>query len=98
MLNVNPHQVTIVPFQELDGLVGQSPGHGIFIDCGDYRMNVGAILPMLDGRYMLTVMIISGMQISDYTLRDFSETYDRLEEAETAARSFLEAQRIGSDN
>jgi hypothetical protein len=93
---VNPHQVTIVPFQGLEGLVSQSPGHGIFIDCGAYRMNVGTILPMPGGRYMLTVMIISGMQISDYQPCDFSGTYDRFDEAATAARSFLEAQRIRS--
>lgn len=87
-----------MPFQELDGLVGQSPGYGIFIDCGGYRMNVGTILPMPDGRYMLTVMIISDMQISEYTPCDFSETYDRLDEAATAAHSFLEAQHIESGN
>lgn len=61
-------------------------------------MNVGTILPLPDGRYMLTVMIMSDMLISGYTPCDFSETYDRLDEAASAARSFLGSQRIGSGN
>jgi hypothetical protein len=68
--------ITILPFREFAGLVGQSEGLGIFIDCGGgNRMNVGAILPRPDGKLLLNVMILAEMQVPGYkpcNLMDFT--------------------------
>lgn len=88
-----PSEITIVPFQQLAGLVGQSEGHGIFIDCGGHRMNVGTILPHPDGKHTLTVMIMAEMHVPGYSPCDFTEVYDRFEDAANAAHLFLASQR-----
>lgn len=90
---LNSSQISIIPFQQLDGLVGQSDGHGIFIDCSSYSMNVGAIIPYPDGTYLLNVMILDEMQVSAYKPCSFSETFDNFELAADAARRFLASQR-----
>lgn len=92
----NTSDITILPFQQLGGLVGQSEGHGIFVDCSGYRMNVGTILSYPDGKYLLTLMIMAEMQVSGYKSCDFTETFDSFEEACDAARRFLVSQRIAA--
>ena len=86
-------EITILPYQELGGFVGQSEGHGIFVDCGGYRMNVGAILPQSDGKYLLNVLIMAEMQVAGYRLCDFTDFYETVEGAADAARTFLASKR-----
>jgi hypothetical protein len=85
--------IHVVRFQDLGGLLERSEGYGIFIDCGDYRMNVGAILPLPDGKYHLNVMIMTDMQVPSHKCCDFTEFYDSVEDAIRAARAFLASQR-----
>ncbi len=40
--------ITVLPFEDLGGLLEEAEGHGVFIQCGGYQMNVGAILPQPD--------------------------------------------------
>lgn len=89
----NNSEITILPFQQLGGFVGQSEGHGIFIDCGGYHINVGAILPLPDGKYLLNVMIMAEMQVPGYKVCEFTEFYDSMERAADAGREFLASQR-----
>lgn len=89
----NDADLDVVRFQDLCGLLAQSEGLGIFINCGDYRMNVGAILPLPDGRYQLNVMIIPDMQVPTHNCCDFSESYNSIDDAIAAARAFLASQR-----
>jgi hypothetical protein len=87
-------EITILPFRQLEGLVGQSEGLGIFIDCGGgNRMNVGAILPRPDGKFLLNVMILAEMQVPRYKPCDLMDLYDTIESATQAAMAFLESQR-----
>lgn len=90
----NTPEITILPFRQLEGLVGKSEGHGIFIDCGGgNRMNVGAILPRPDGRYLLNVMILAEMLVPGYKPCDLMDCYDTMEGATHAAMAFLASQR-----
>jgi len=87
-------EITILPFRELSGLVGQSDGLGIFIDCRTgNRMNVGAILPRPDGKYLLNVMILAEMQIPGYKPCNLIDSYDSVQSATEAALAFLDSQR-----
>jgi hypothetical protein len=87
--------ISVIPFNQLAGPVGQAHGLGIFVDCGSYRMNIGAILPLPDGKCLLNVMILAEMQVPGYKPCDFSSRYDTVESAEQAARAYLESQRAG---
>jgi len=87
-------EITIIPFRKLAGLVGQSDGLGIFIDCGGgNRMNVGAILPRPDGKQLLNVMILAEMQVPGYKPCNLMDSYDSVESATEAALAFLDSQR-----
>jgi hypothetical protein len=84
----------MLPFRQLAGPIGQSEGLGIFIDCdGGNRMNVGAVLPRPDGKFLLNVMILAEMQVPGYKPCDLMDLHDTIESATQAAIRFLQSQR-----
>jgi len=89
----NKSEISILPFQQLGGLAGQSEGHCIFVDCDGYHMGVGSILPLSDGKYLLNVTIMAEMKVPRFKTCNFADFYDSMEAAADAARGFLESQR-----
>ena len=89
----NPTAITIVHFNELGGLLESSNGYGVFVPCAFGQMNVGAILPCPDGRYLLNIMISKEMEIFAYETCEFSEEYETFDAAADAARKFLASKR-----
>lgn len=90
-------EVTILPFRQLAGPVGQSDGLAIFIDCGGgIRMNVGAILPGPEGKQLVKVMILAEMQVPGYKPCELTDVQDTIESATQAALAFLQTQREDS--
>jgi hypothetical protein len=85
--------VEILPFAELDGLVGASTGYGIFVAWGSSRMNVGALLPIDNNAFLLNIQVIEGMQISNYEVCEFSDCFDSFDAAVLAAQTFLDSKR-----
>ena len=84
--------IEVVRIQDLGGLHELSHGLGIFINCGNDSVQVGAILPYPDGRYQLNVMIIADT-VPTHHCCDFTESHDSIEDAIVAARAFLASQR-----
>jgi len=84
----------VLPFKDLGGFLESSDGHGIFIECDGFQMNVGAILPQTDGKYLLNVMIVAAMQVSRYKPCDFTGTYDSIEGATDSAQRVLTSHQL----
>lgn len=61
--------------------------------CRFGQMQIGAVLPCGDAQYMLNIMILPEMEISEYVPCDFSNFYESFEAAEDAACKFLEGER-----
>lgn len=56
-------------------------------------MNVGSILPAVEGKFMLNVSVLNEMLLSQYDVCEFSEFFDDLGAAIEAAQRFLRSNR-----
>lgn len=86
-------EIEVLPYQQLGGIAAYSSGHGIFVDCGRHRMNVGAILPVDEGKFLVTVQIMDEMEVPDFELCEMWKLFDNFEDARKAALDFLESKR-----
>lgn len=85
--------VSIVPFEQLGGLLRGSGGHAVLVDRGRYRLQVGAIIAIGNGKFRVDVHIFDEMQGLDYVAGKFSEFFENFDSAVEAARAFLSSIR-----
>jgi hypothetical protein len=83
------HNIEFVSFTKINENIRSDPGHGIFINCGGKRINVGAIVTLGNVEVLLNIEIRREMQATGYQICDLSKCFDTIDEAVTAARSFL---------
>ncbi|MGH8662483.1 MAG: hypothetical protein ACREUB_12105 [Burkholderiales bacterium] len=92
-MKIASRDVSIVPLEQVGELFRGSKGHGVLVDCGRYRLQVGAIIPQPDGKFWLDMGIFESMQLAQYSTGRFSEVYGTFEAAVEAAQEFLLSKR-----
>jgi len=88
-MRVATDDILIIPFEQVGGLFQRSPGHAVLVQCGQRRLQVGAIIPWPDGKFLVDIQIFEEIRQIPYAVGKFSEVIESFESAVGAARVCL---------